>query len=43
MNKRVKISSIPSNKTFDDYPDGTIFVLDEEDEDNWDDIDSDES
>lgn len=43
MSERVKISDIPLNKEFDDYPDDTIFVLDEEDEDDWDDIDSDES
>ena len=26
---KVKISEIPENKTFDDYPEDTIFVLDD--------------
>lgn len=37
MNEKVKISEIPINKTFDDYPEDTVFVLDEEDEESWDD------
>lgn len=36
MNKKVRISEIPTNKTFDDYPEDTVFVLDEEDEESWD-------
>ncbi len=42
MEKKVKISEIPSNKTFEDYSEDTIFVLDEDDEENWDDIEDDE-
>lgn len=32
---------MPPGKTIDDYPDDTIFVLDEEDEDGWDKYDED--
>lgn len=35
--KKVKISEMPFGKKFDDYPEDTIFILDEEDEDNWED------
>ena len=34
--KVIKISEMPPGKTFEDYPEDTIFVLDEEDEDGWD-------
>lgn len=38
---RIKIEDIPEGKTFDDYPEDTIFVLDDkepaEDEAYWDD------
>ena len=40
MDKRVKISEIPPDKTFDDYIDDTIFVLDEDDEDDWSDVEN---
>lgn len=36
MNKEVRISEIPDGKTFDDYPDDTVFVLDEGDDEDWD-------
>lgn len=39
MGKRVKISEIPPGKTFDDYSEDTIFVLDE-DEDDWSDVEN---
>lgn len=35
MGERVKISEIPSGKTFDDYPEDTLFVLDEDEDDDW--------
>lgn len=36
MEKVVKISEMPFDKNIDDYPDDTIFSLDEEDEEDWD-------
>lgn len=42
MDKKVKISEMPPGKTFDDYPDDTIFVLDEGDEDDWSDVENNE-
>ena len=42
MNKKIKISEIPPDKTFNDYSEDTVFVLDEEDEEHWDDINDDE-
>lgn len=42
MSKMVKISEIPPGKTFDDYPEDTLFVLDEGDEDEWSDVEDDE-
>ena len=41
MSNKVKISEMPPGKTFDDYPEDTIFVLDEEDADGWDKYDED--
>lgn len=38
MDKKVKISEMPPGKTFEDYPNDTIFVLDEDD--NWNDIEN---
>lgn len=35
MEKIVKFSEMPFGKTFDDYPEDTIFVLDEDDDDDW--------
>lgn len=40
MDKRVKISEMPPNSTFDDYPEDTLFVLDEDDEDDWSNIEN---
>lgn len=40
MNKKVKISEMPHGKTFDDYPEDTLFVLDEGDEDDWSDVEN---
>lgn len=34
MDKRIKISEMPDGKTFEDYPEDTLFVWDE-DEDEW--------
>lgn len=31
----VKISEMPFGKKFDDYPEDTLFVLDEETEEDW--------
>ena len=42
MGKRVKLSEIPQGKTIDDYPEDTLFVLDEGDEDDWSDVEDDE-
>lgn len=33
--KKVNISEMPPGKSFDDYTDDTIFVLDDLDDDNW--------
>ena len=33
--KKVNISEMPPGKSFDDYTDDTIFVLDDSDDDNW--------
>lgn len=35
MGKIVKISEMLSNKEFEDYSEDTIFVLDESDDENW--------
>lgn len=35
MSNKVKISEMPFGKSFDDYPDDTEFVWDEEDEEDW--------
>lgn len=40
MDKRVKISEMPPNKMFDDYPEDTLFVLDEDDESDWSDVEN---
>lgn len=37
MSNKVKISEMPFGKSFDDYPDDTVFVWDEEDEEDWED------
>lgn len=42
MNNKVKISEMPPGKTFEDYPDDTIFILDEDDEDDWSDAENNE-
>lgn len=42
MSNKVKISQIPPGKAFEDYPDDTIFVLDEEDDDDWSDVENSE-
>ena len=34
--KVIKISEMRFGKSFDDYPDDTIFIWDEDDEDGWD-------
>ena len=33
--KKVRISELSRGKSFDDYPEDTIFILDEDVEDNW--------
>ncbi len=33
--KTIKISEMPFEKKFEDYPEDTVFVWDEEDEDDW--------
>lgn len=38
--KEVKISEMGFGKSFDDYPDDTIFILDEDDEDDWSDVEN---
>ena len=35
MSDVVKISEMPFGKSFDDYPEGTLFELDEGDEEDW--------
>lgn len=35
--KMVKISEMPFGKKFEDYPEDTVFIWDEEDEDSWED------
>lgn len=35
MGEKIKISEMPTRKTFDDYPDDTVFVLDEDNEEEW--------
>lgn len=37
MSEKVKISKIPSDKRFEEYSEDAIFVLDDEDEEGWDD------
>ena len=33
--KTVKISKMPFGKKFEDYPEDTVFIWDEDDEDDW--------
>ena len=33
--KTIKISEMPFGKKFEDYPEDTLFELDEEDEEDW--------
>lgn len=40
MSKKVNISEMGFGKTFDDYSDDTLFVLDEEDPDDWSDVEN---
>lgn len=36
--KKVNISEMPPNKNFEDYAEDMIFVLDETDDENWEDV-----
>lgn len=40
IDKKVRIFEMPSNSTFDDYPEDTFFVLDEDDENDWSDVEN---
>lgn len=35
LKKEVKISDIPDGKIIDDYPDDTIFIWTEDEDDDW--------
>lgn len=35
MAEKIKISEMPTGKNFDDYPDDAVFILDEDNEDEW--------
>ena len=35
MKRKINISEMPPGKSFDDYADDTIFILDDSDDENW--------
>lgn len=35
MRRKINISEMPPGKSFEDYADDTIFVLDDSDDENW--------
>lgn len=37
--KKINISEMPAGKKFEDYEDDTIFILDDSEDENWEDED----